>query len=335
MQRCLQLALNGKNTVSPNPMVGSVIVHQNKIIGEGWHYRAGEPHAEVNAIKSVKDPALLKESTLYVSLEPCSHQGKTPPCSSLIIEKEIPRVVVACRDVHSAVNGRGIQQLRDHGVEVCEGVLEKEALALNRMFFTFHSQKRPYILLKWAQTLDGFLDRKREAHELGINWITQPNTRSYVHQVRSSFDAILVGAQTVENDNPQLKITEVRNQKLLRLILDPQLRVRKNAEVYNDEHYRIFTTQESALKQAVTLSEEEPFLEQVLSYCYVNGIQSVLVEGGAKTLQNFLDQNLWNEALVLIGDVTFGQGLKAPALALEARHSALLGKDRILNYFRE
>lgn len=334
MQRCLQLAQLGKTTVSPNPMVGCVVVHQNKIIGEGWHYQAGQAHAEVNAINAVKNPALLKESTLYVSLEPCAHFGKTPPCAHLIVEEEIPHVVVACRDAHSKVNGQGIAHLQEHGVAVTEGVLEKEAQALNKKFFTFHGQQRPSILLKWAQSLDGFIDKERLANEQGINWITQPITRTYVHQLRAEYDGILIGAQTALNDNPSLKITEVKAKKITRLLIDPNLRIPETANVFNDDNYLIFSKKASSRKSVITLPGKDFSLENILDYCHKQGLQSILVEGGAHTLQKFIDASLWDEAVVLVGQSTLGKGLPAPILNQMAIEKSSLAGDVILKYQR-
>lgn len=332
MQRCLQLAKNGSTSTSPNPMVGCVIVHQDQIIGEGWHRKAGEAHAEVRAINSVAETEKLKDSTLYVSLEPCSHHGRTPPCADLIIEKKIPRVVIACRDKNSVVNGRGIERLEKNGVEVIEGVMEQEAIWLNKRFFTFHSKKRSYVVLKWAQTSDGFFDKKRANGEKGINWITQPETRTFVHWERSKCDAILVGSQTVINDNPALTLQEVYGENPIRLILDPNLETPENARVYEDENYRIFTLKKTDRRNAVQLKKNESFLKQVLRHSYVLGNLSMMVEGGARTIQSFIDEDLWDEALVLQGATTFGQGLKAPQIPRPALNYQQLGKDRVLNF---
>lgn len=332
MQRCLQLAKNGITTASPNPMVGSVIVHQEEIIGEGWHRKAGEAHAEVNAINSVSDVEKLKEATLYVNLEPCSHHGRTPPCADLIIEKKIPRVVIACRDKNSVVNGRGIDRLRQNGIDVVEGVMEKEALWLNKRFFTFHEKKRPYVLLKWAQTSDGYLDKQRTAKEKGVNWITQPETRTFVHKERSKCDAILVGSQTVLNDNPALTLQEVYGDSPIRFVLDPKLETPESARIYQDDNFRIFTLKKTQRKNAVQLKTSGSFLEQVLRNSYVLGNLSIMVEGGRYTIQSFIDENLWDEALVLQGDTTFGQGLKAPVINKPAINQQRLGKDQILSY---
>lgn len=332
MRRCIQLALNGEPTVSPNPMVGSVVVHQGKIIGEGWHYRAGQPHAEVNAIKAVKNPELLKEATLYVSLEPCAHHGKTPPCTDLIIRSQIPRVVIGCRDKNSAVNGKGIQKLRAQNIEVEEGIMEEEALYLNRKFLHFHHHKRPFITLKWAQTIDGYFDRERSTGEKGINWITAPETRVFTHRLRSLNNAILVGRRTVEVDNPSLGINEIAAPDPQRIILDPQLKTDPKAQVFRDSNYRLYSLRKSDRPHTKHIEKEKKFLEEVLRDRYVSGIQSILVEGGARTLQRFIDLKLWDEALILVGHRTFGGGLPAPRIEHEAEEIASMGRDKVLRF---
>lgn len=334
MRRCLQLALNGEPTVSPNPMVGSVIVKEGRIIGEGWHYRSGRPHAEVNAIRSVKNTEDLKQSTLYVSLEPCTTHGTTPPCTDLILKMKIPRVVIGCRDRNSAINGKGVRKLQDKGVEVTEGVLKEEAQYLNRKFFSFHEKKRPYILLKWAQSLDGFIDKTRNEGQVGVHWITKQETRIFVHRQRSHYDAILVGAQTVINDNPLLGIEEVAAPDPQRLIIDPKLKTPEDARVYRDDNYRIYSYRKSDRNRVRSLNRNQGLLEGLLRDRYVSGVQSIMVEGGAKTIQSFIDADLWDEAMVLVGHSSFGEGLRAPALARRADEVTELGDDTILTYLR-
>ncbi len=223
MRRCLQLAKMGEGNVAPNPMVGAVIVCNHKIIGEGYHQEFGGPHAEVNAINSVKDKSLLAKSTIYVSLEPCAHHGKTPPCSDLIVEHKIPKVVIGSQDTFSKVNGKGIKKLEANGCQVTCGVLEKECRKLNKRFFTFHEKKRPFVILKWAQTKDGFLDKKRNEGEKGIHWITAPETRSLVHLWRSKEMGVLVGRQTAAVDDPKLNVRDVTGKNPVRIILDSQI----------------------------------------------------------------------------------------------------------------
>lgn len=336
MQRCVQLALNGLGRVSPNPMVGAVIVHEGKVIGEGWHQRAGEPHAEVNAINSVVDQSLLSESVIYVSLEPCAHFGKTPPCSDLIVEKKIPKAVIGCRDPFSEVNGKGIEKLRNAGVEVIEDVLQEECLELNKRFFTFHQKKRPYVILKWAQSRDGFIDRLRSKNENGINWITSPETKSLVHLWRSQEDAILVGAQTLLTDNPSLTTREVHGKNPVRLVLNKDKDIPTSAAVFDDAApTKLFThTHGQPYANAAVFEIADKALEQVLFTCYDQDIQSLIVEGGAQLLQSFIDEALWDEARVLTGDVFFKEGLKAPQLQHTPAASQYFGKDLLSLYYR-
>jgi len=332
MQRCLQLAQLGASSASPNPMVGSVILHQGKIIGEGWHYQAGKAHAEVNAIASVKDKDLLKEATLYVNLEPCSHQGRTPPCSNLIIERQIPKVVIGCRDKNSLVNGKGVAKLRAAGIEVIEDVLAAEAEFLNRRFFTFHAKQRPYILLKWAQSSDGFMDIHRAASQKGIRWISNPESRPFVHRERAQVDGILVGANTVINDNPHLGISEFPSQKkLLRIIIDPQGRVNPQAQVFRDEHFLYFSEKERAIKTQI-IKAEKPLLS-ILKVLHQNDIQSIMVEGGADTLKRFIAAKLWDEALIITGNSHLKEGLEAPIIKGSVAENYYLKQDHIQRLF--
>lgn len=332
MQRCLELARQGEGQVSPNPMVGAVVVHEGKIIGEGWHRKAGQAHAEVNAIADVGEQEKLSDSTLYVSLEPCVHHGKTPPCVDLILEKKIPRVVIASRDENPTVSGKGVAKLKAEGVSLLEGVLEEEAKELNKRFFTFHRAKRPYILLKWAQTLDGYIDIDRSRGEKGQHWITGPETRRYVHQLRKIYDCILVGQRTVVNDNPSLGLEEVAGEDPLRLILDPNQNISPQARVFRDDHYRYYHYGQSDLKNAVAIDPDKDALKQILEDRYVLGSQSILVEGGAHTINSFIKAGLWDEAIVLVGEQTLGSGLPGPQLHQPADRIEQLGNDRILYY---
>ena len=275
MSRCLQLARNGWQNARPNPMVGAVIVANGRIIGEGYHVRCGEGHAEVNAFASVRaaDEVLLGEATVYVSLEPCSHYGKTPPCADLIIRKGVKRVVVGCIDEFAEVQGRGIKKLRDAGIEVTVGVLEEECKWLNRRFFTFHCGHRPYIILKWAQTANGFLDDHGQALA-----VSSPFTKMLSHKLRAEEDAILVGRVTDEREHPQLTVREWVGENPKRLVVDRQHPLQ-------------------------------------LESLHAQHIQSLIVEGGAKTLQSFLVQNLWDEIRVETAlDLTVTGGTRAPQL---------------------
>ncbi len=336
IKRCIDLAQNAKGYTSPNPMVGSVIVCEDKIIGEGWHHAPGLPHAEVNAINSVTEKEKLEDSTIYVSLEPCAHFGRTPPCSDLIIENKIPRVVIGCRDPFEQVNGRGIEKLKAAGIEVTEGILEEECLKLNKAFFTFHTKKRPYIILKWAQTADGFMDISRKENEKGINWITQPETKTLVHQWRAEVDAILVGKNTILNDNPSLTVREVEGKNPIRLIIDPRAQLSNDHSIFNnDAPTAIFTDQNTKAKNGVKHQlidySSEP-LTEIMNYCYNHQIQSVLVEGGAHTLQSFINAGLWDEARVLTGLSKFKNGLQAPQIKLAPASSFSFGKDQVNIY---
>lgn len=333
MRRCFFLAAAGLGHTAPNPLVGSVIVHDNKIIGEGYHQKYGESHAEVNAINSVQDTSKLKEATLYVNLEPCAHHGKTPPCAELIVRMGIPRVVISNRDPFEAVDGKGIELLSMAGVEVVLGVLEEEGKALNRRFFTFHLKKRPYVILKWAQSIDGFIDRNRVANQTGPNWISHPNTRKLVHRWRSEVQAIAVGAKTIINDDPELTVRDVFGQQPLRVIIDPEgLVTNLDYRVFNDVAETIIiggSNQHVSGWKKVIPSEGEHRLASMLSHLYSHGIQSVMIEGGAFTLRRFIEQDIWDEARVISGRKRFSEGLPAPNLPSMPSEEFSFGSDLI------
>lgn len=319
MARCLQLARMGFSRVSPNPMVGSIIVHNDKIIGESYHKEYGKAHAEVNAINSVKNQDLLKESTLYVNLEPCSHHGKTPPCSDLIIEKKIPRVVIGCIDSFSEVAGMGVKKLRNAGIDVKLGVLENDSKFINRRFFTFHEKKRPYIILKWAETVDGYIDIERNNESpVGVNWITEPNLRIPVHKWRSEENAIMIGGNTALNDNPQLNTRDWFGQNPLRILVQYEYEFNSSLKITDGSTPSlVFTSNEiesSKNLEFIKLDFSKNVLPDILKTLYERDIQSVIIEGGRELLQSFINQNLWDEARVLVGDTTFGKGVKAPKL---------------------
>ena len=336
--RCIQLAENAKGNTSPNPMVGSVIVHNGDIIGEGWHHKSGEAHAEVNAIKSVTNKKLLKESTIYVSLEPCAHFGKTPPCADLIVKHNIPKVVIGCRDPFDAVDGKGIEKLQKAGIEVIVGVLEKECLALNAPFFTYHTQNRPYIILKWAQSKDGFIDKVRKEAQQGVNWITTKATKILVHKWRHEVDGILVGSNTVINDNPELTVRMIEGSDPVRLIIDPLNEIPTNSKILDGSVKTLVFTKkplpDTSNLSYIDLNTEQDVLETVLKTCFDYEVQSLLVEGGAHTLRQFIDANLWDEARVLTGSPSFGQGLKAPLITKIPSESHSLGEDSLNIYHR-
>lgn len=294
MHRCLQLAALGLGQVQPNPMVGAVIVHNGTIIGEGYHHQYGEAHAEVNAVASVKDPSLLSSSTLYVNLEPCSHYGKTPPCADMLIRQGIPKVVIGTQDYHSKVNGAGIEKLRKAGIEVVLPVCEQECLNVNRRFFTYHREHRPYVILKWAQTADGFMDiDRRDSAQPQDYWITNPALKVITHKWRSEEDAILVGWRTMYNDRPQLTTRLYPGKDPRRFVMQ------RGEEILSELPY-------------TPLPMDVPTSLQLL---YEQKVQSVIVEGGRKTLERFLEADAWDEARILIGDCRFEKGLKAPVLA--------------------
>lgn len=322
IKRCIELAKNGLGTTYPNPMVGSVIVYNDKIIGEGWHRKAGEPHAEVLAINSVEDKSLLKKSTIYISLEPCSHYGKTPPCANLIVENGLKKVVIGAVDLNSKVSGKGITHLMNHGCEVKVGVLEKECMQLNKRFYTFHTKKRPFILLKWAATKDGFIDAFRnENTKNSPNWISNPYSQQIAHKMRAEEQAILVGTNTALNDNPSLTTRSWFGKNPLRLVIDKSLKIPNNYKLYNGVTKTIFFTEikveeNSTLEKVelVNIDFKESVPKQIMAILYEREIQSVIIEGGANTLQHFIEENLWDEAVVFVGDVFFKRGLKAPEI---------------------
>lgn len=328
MRRCIQLAKNGLGTTYPNPLVGSVIVESNKIIGEGWHYKAGSPHAEVNAIESVKDRSLFKEATIFVSLEPCSHFGKTPPCADLIIESGIKNIVIGSLDPNPKVAGKGVKKLLDAGCTVHYGVLEDECIELNKRFFTFHQKKRPYIFLKWAETLDHFISPKTEARtEIKPVWITNEYSRQLAHKMRGEEMAILVGINTVLQDNPSLTTRHWAGNNPTRVIIDGSFKLLSKSNVQDGEVRTIvyvsnlnlvrhapLTYHPDDLYQYIEIDFTENVADQICETLYIRGIQSLIVEGGAKTLQTFIEENLWDEAYVFSGNKTFGQGIAAPVI---------------------
>lgn len=318
IKRCIQLAKNGLGTTYPNPMVGSVIVYDNKIIGEGWHRKSGEPHAEVNAVNSVKDKSLLSKATIYVSLEPCSHFGKTPPCCDLIIQYKIPNVVVGTIDPNSKVAGNGIKRLQENGTKVTVGVLEKECIELNKRFFTFHTKKRPYIILKWAESLDGFIAPISKEKKEPV-WISNTFSRQLVHKWRSEEQAILIGTTTVLDDNPNLDVRDWFGENPIRIILDRTGKISKDYFVKNEKTKTIIITEQENLTSSENCIYENAIFDVELTktiahILYKYGIQSIIIEGGKQTLQSFLDDNLWDEASVFIGNTYLKNGIMAPKL---------------------
>ncbi|MFO8000322.1 MAG: bifunctional diaminohydroxyphosphoribosylaminopyrimidine deaminase/5-amino-6-(5-phosphoribosylamino)uracil reductase RibD [Marinilabilia sp.] len=337
MKRCIDLARRAEGNTFPNPMVGCVIVHEGRIIGEGYHQKAGEPHAEVNAIRSVGDEALLAHSTLYVNLEPCAHYGKTPPCSLLIRQKRIPRVVIGCRDSFSEVAGRGIEMLRSAGVEVEVGVLEEESRELNRRFFTFHEQKRPFVILKWAQTRDGYLDIDRTTiDESRPTWITDEWARRMVHKWRSVEPSILVGTVTALKDNPSLTVRDWSGRNPLRLVFDRFGKLPHTLTLFNGKTPTLVFAEKGTGDvpnvETVHLEFEENPLMAVFNELYRRNIQSVMVEGGGILLRAFTETGLWDEARVFIGEKWFVSGVAAPVIPQKPRAWEQFGNSRLFIY---
>ncbi|MBS1737976.1 MAG: bifunctional diaminohydroxyphosphoribosylaminopyrimidine deaminase/5-amino-6-(5-phosphoribosylamino)uracil reductase RibD [Bacteroidetes bacterium] len=314
MQRCLDLAHAGIGSVSPNPMVGAVLVYNDRIIGEGYHEKYGGPHAEVNCLNSVKEQnrAFIQYSRLYVSLEPCAHFGKTPPCAQLIIQENIPEVIVGCEDPYKEVSGKGIALLKQAGIKVTYPFLENECREINKRFFTFHEKKRPFIILKWAQSMDGkiaALGNKR-------TFISNTFTNKLVHRWRSEEAAILIGSNTALKDNPHLTTRAWPGKNPNRIVIDNALKVPSDANVYNGEAPTIiFNLIKNFQNNSVSgiRIHEESFLEQLLQELYLRGVQSVLVEGGAKTIQLFINSGLWDEARIITNTkMVIGEGVAAP-----------------------
>lgn len=318
MQRCFELASHGLGRTKTNPLVGSVIVHDNKIIGEGYHHEYGGPHAEVNAIRSVRDKSLLSNSTIYINLEPCSHFGKTPPCSTLILSHRVPRAVISNSDPFPSVSGKGIEALRNGGVDVSVGVLREEGEFLNRRFLTFHRKKRPYVILKWAQTNDGFIDVVRnEGDPIGTNWITDEIARTLVHKWRSEEAGLVVGTNTVIADNPRLNVRRWIGNSPLRIVFDRNGRIPASANILdNSQDTLIFTCLHEKYegKTNTVLIDHEYQLIDVLNELYDHKIISIFVEGGQQILNSFIQQDLWDEARVFKGKIMFSQGVAAPVL---------------------
>ncbi|MFC6268393.1 bifunctional diaminohydroxyphosphoribosylaminopyrimidine deaminase/5-amino-6-(5-phosphoribosylamino)uracil reductase RibD [Frigoriflavimonas asaccharolytica] len=318
--RCIQLAKKALGNTYPNPLVGAVIIHDGKIIGEGYHKKAGEPHAEINAINSVEVLSLLPESTIYVSLEPCAHFGKTPPCALKLKEIGFKKVVIGCRDSHGKVDGKGIEILKNAGIEVQSGILEKECRDLNKRFFCFHEKKRPYIILKWAQSADGFLDKDFLPTAIGNSL-----TKQFVHQLRSEEHAILVGTNTAIVDNPSLTTREIEGRNPTRILLDFDLKVSKDSEIFNNEAPTLVFNQiknEEIGNLKFIKIEKENLLQNLLQKLYEEQIQSVIIEGGSYTLQKFINENLWDETIIIKNnELLVENGTKAPTFEGKLQYS--------------
>lgn len=335
MMRCLELAKNGLGSTYPNPMVGCVIVCNGEIIGEGWHQEAGRAHAEVNAINAVQRQELLPLSTLYVNLEPCSHYGRTPPCSDLIIEKKIKKVVIGSIDIHEKVKGAGIARLEKNGVEVVTGILESKCEFLNRRFFTFHRYQRPYVILKWAQTADAYIFPEA-GQKKGPVWISNPWSRLRVHQWRSQESSILVGKNTVLQDDPRLNTRDFKGSSPVRLVIDKNLDIPESRQVYDQQQETIVY---NGLKEGldrkvrfVKIDFEKGVIAQILGHLHASALQSIIVEGGAHTLNEFIREGLWDEARVFCSDVRFEKGIEAPVLRSSFIKEEKIGNDRLFWY---
>ncbi|WP_299335626.1 bifunctional diaminohydroxyphosphoribosylaminopyrimidine deaminase/5-amino-6-(5-phosphoribosylamino)uracil reductase RibD [uncultured Psychroserpens sp.] len=348
IKRCIDIAKNGLGTTAPNPMVGCVIVYHNKIIGEGFTSPYGGQHAEVNAINSVADKSLLNNATLYVTLEPCSHFGKTPPCSDLIIKYQIPNVVIGCLDDNPQVAGKGIAKLKASGCKVTVGVLETECKTHHKRFFTFHNKKRPYIILKWAETSDGFIAPLSKDKKEPV-WITNEYSRQLVHKWRAEEQAILVGTKTVLEDNPSLTVRDWTGENPVRIVLDRELKLSNEHSIFNSEADTIILFEDNPVLvkpfktetdwtvhppnskfgngsyHELDWTKKHQIAKQICDVIYKANINSVIIEGGAQTLQTFIDEGLWDEARVFTGPTTFKKGIRAPELSGE-----LISEEHIL-----
>ncbi len=321
MLRCIELARLGFGETAPNPMVGAVVVHNGKIIGEGYHHKCGEAHAEVNAINAVTNKELLSKSTLYVNLEPCSHFGKTPPCCDLIIQHKIPNVVVCNIDPNRLVKGKGIEKLRNAGIEVITDILKNDGEELNKRFFMFHRKSRPYIILKWAQTTDGFIDVERSpAQPKRPTWITSEEARMLVHKWRSEEQSIMVGTNTAFLDNPKLNVRDWTGKHPVRILVDRTLRLPQNLHLFDGSIPTLVFTHkeveedENPAVEFVTIPYDEYLPEHILGELWRRQIQSIMIEGGTKLITSFIEAMLWDEARVFTGNKYFGSGVAAPVL---------------------
>lgn len=318
MRRCLELARKGLGLTRQNPMVGSVVVYNDRIIGEGYHHEYGGAHAEDNAINSVTDHSLLKKSTLYANLEPCAHYGKTPPCSLLIKEKGIPRIVIGSIDSNPEVAGKGIIILKSGGAEVTSGVLEEESRYLNRRFFTYHEQKRPYVVLKWAESLDGFIDIDRKNSSIKPAWITNHTARMLVHKWRSEELSIMAGTNTILMDNPELNVRDWPGVSPLRIVPDKNGRLFEDLKIFNGNSSSIIFSGEekkdSEKVKYIQIPSESFEISTFLEELYKRHITSVFVEGGRQLLQSFIESGIWDESFVFFGNKLFNSGVKAPVI---------------------
>lgn len=335
MHRCIELAQLGAGNVAPNPMVGSVLVHNDRIIGEGYHRQYGKAHAEVNCIASVlpADRHLIPQSTLYVSLEPCAHFGKTPPCANLILSERIPKVVIGSKDPFEQVNGRGIRILQEGGVEVIQGVLEKKCDQLNNRFFTFHRKQRPYVILKWAQTADNKIDTEGQDRLL----ISNAYTNRLVHKWRSEEAGILVGTNTALMDNPKLSNRLWSGNQPVRMVIDMDLKLPLHLHLFDQSQptlvFNSIKNVDGSIRY-IQLSDRDDLIPQLLNALYSLKIQSVIIEGGTKTIQSFIEHETWDEARIITNTVLrISKGLSAPVLNhAQLISSQMIGQDLIQTF---
>ncbi len=334
MQRALQLAALGRGKVSPNPMVGCVIVHQNQIIGEGYHQVYGGPHAEVNAVNAIKDPSLLSQATVYVTLEPCAHFGKTPPCADLLVKHKVKKVMIAATDSNPLVGGKGIEKLKLADIEVELGVLNDEARSLNRRFFNQIERNRPYVILKWAETQDGFIARK----DFDSKWISNPQARQLVHKWRAEEDAIMVGTRTAQHDNPKLNVRDWKGKNPLRIVIDKYLKLEPQLSLFDQTQpticYNLIKTSQKENLDYVKLEEGE-LIPQILADLHKRKVQSVIIEGGAVLLQKFINDELWDEARVFTGQSIFKEGIASPRLNIAPSEQVDILGDTLSIYYNQ
>lgn len=330
MQRCLTLAQKGLGYTYPNPMVGCVVVHEGKIIAEGWHKKAGKDHAEREAILSVKNQHILSNSTLYVNLEPCDHQGKTPPCSDLIVQMKIPRVVIGCLDQNQKVFGKGLKKLQAAGCAVKTGVLETQCIELNRRFFSFHQKKRPYVILKWAESADGFIAPKNTNTKY---WLTDVLSKQRVHQWRSQEQAIMIGLHTALIDNPKLNTRLWAGNNPTPVVIDPNQKLSHSDNHLVKEKNTIIIVNK---KLEATDAHTQIDAADILKRLYQEELQSVIIEGGTKTLQHFIDANLWDEARIFITKKKWHDGVKGPQINKNLiASSTTLKEDTLVTLYKD
>ena len=335
IDKCISLARKGALDVSPNPMVGCVIVNNGKIIGEGYHKEYGKNHAEVNAIHSVKDKSELKNSILYVNLEPCCHHGKTPPCTDSIVKYNIPKVVIGCIDTFSKVSGQGMKKLKDNSVEVIYGVLEKECTELNKRFFCYHTKKRPYIILKWAKSKDNFIAPINQEKPF---WMTSEKSKKLVHSWRAEEDAILVGRKTVVADNPSLTVRMCEGKNPIRIIIDKELSLDKKSNVFDDQAETIvFNNIKSAIIDKTTYLKADfnNLNKDILNQLYNRDILSLIIEGGTITINSFIEKNLYDEIRVFTADKLLEKGINSPELPeINLIKTSIINNDKLEVYKR-